>query len=86
MIFCPECGEEIERLRRNYSTEITIFSVDKNGEAEWKDRFDASESRGGYYCPWCYVELAETKEEAIDLLNGSPLEIKVNRALRGKIE
>lgn len=78
---CPECGEEIIRLYQDVYTETTVYSLDSEGrftERNWSEVYDEI---GGFYCPECFEELAETKEEAIKFLNKSELEIKIEESL-----
>lgn len=83
MIKCPECGEPITELHQDVRTETTVYSLDSDGNYEAKDFISTYEEIGGFYCPECYEELAETREEAVELLNKSELEIRIEESLKG---
>jgi len=71
---CPHCGAEINTLF-NLQSGAMYYELDKSGNYENLNRFDADGDFDIYICPECYGIITHNEEDAIAFLNGKKIKI-----------
>jgi len=71
---CPHCGVEIDTLL-NLQSGTIYYEMDKSGNYENLDRFDADNDFNVWLCPECYGTITHNEEDAIAFLNGKKIKI-----------
>jgi len=71
---CPHCGAEINTLF-NLQTGTMYYEMDRSGNYENLDRFDADDDFNAWLCPECYGIITHNEEDAIAFLNGKKIKI-----------
>jgi len=71
---CPRCGADINTLF-NLQSGVIYYEMDKSGNYENLDRFDADNDFNVWLCPECYGTITHNEEDAIAFLNGKKIKI-----------
>ena len=75
MTKCPTCGEEITTLL-NIQSGYIYYAMDKDGEYEECNEFEANNNVNEWVCPECDATLLYNEEDAIEFLNKKEDEVK----------